>query len=398
MRIGIDIRPLQKTSRYRGIGSYLRNLVNVLTLNDYENEYVFYSLRNGTPLNLREYYPHLCEDKIKKWIEHPLYRPKRPERLHWFWDRLFLHKALNKDNIDLFHSNEITSWPSHLSAKRYKYVVTVHDMIPFVFWNSYKNTYSFDYRFALKQGIKMLNKVDMIISPSETTKRDILRYVEMPPNHIKVIYEGVQHNLLPLDKPEARRIIEKEYGIKDNYILYIGGADFRKNIHNLLVGFGRFLERHHTMHSLVLAGEVFGRTYLSEVKAVFESIEKLRLEKHVKIIGFIPGQHINYLYSGADLFVLPSLYEGFGLPVLEAMACGTPVVTSHVSSLPEIAGNAALLIDPHDVDNIANAIYNVLADNGLRKDLIHKGLERAKQFTWEKTARETLAVYKGLVQ
>jgi len=396
MRIGIDIRPLQKASKHRGIGSYLRNLVEILLSIDHENDYIFYSLQNGTSLNMREGYPHL--NKNKKWIEHALYRPKRPERLHWFWDRLFLHKALNKDNIDLFHSNEITSWPSHFSAKRYKYVVTVHDMIPFVFWNSYKNTYSFDYRFALKQGLHLLKKTDMIISPSETTKRDILKYVDLPSNRIKVIYEGVQHNLLPLDKPEARRIIEKEYGIKDNYILYLGGADFRKNIHNLLVGFGRFLERHHTMHSLVLAGEVFERTYLSEVKAVFESIEKLRLEKHIKVLGFISDQYINYLYSGADLFVFPSLYEGFGLPVLEAMACGTPVVTSHVSSLPEIAGNAALLIDPHDVDNIANAIYNVLKDNGLRKDLIHKGLERAKQFMWEKTARETLAVYKGFVQ
>ena len=126
-----------------------------------------------------------------------LIQTKRPERLHWFWDRLFLHKALNKDNIDLFHSNEITSWPSHFSAKRYKYVVTVHDMIPFIFWNSYKNTYSFDYRFALKQGLHLLKKVDMIISPSEATKNDILRYVELPPDRIKVIYEGVREIFFP---------------------------------------------------------------------------------------------------------------------------------------------------------------------------------------------------------
>jgi len=311
MRIGIDIRPLQKTSRYRGIGSYLRNLVEMLLSMGHENDYIFYSLQNGTSLNMREGYPHL--NKNKKWIEHALYRPKRPERLHWFWDRLFLHKALNKDNIDLFHSNEITSWPSHFSAKRYKYVVTVHDMIPFVFWNSYKNTYSFDYRFALKQGLHLLKKTDMIISPSETTKRDILKYVDLPSNRIKVIYEGVQHNLLPLDKPEARRIIEKEYGIKDNYILYLGGADFRKNIHNLLVGFGRFLERHHTMHSLVLAGEVFERTYLSEVKAVFESIEKLRLEKHIKVLGFISDQY-QYIYTAVQIFL-------YFLPFTKDLAC-----------------------------------------------------------------------------
>ena len=269
-------------------------------------------------------------------------------------------------------------------------------MIPFIFWNSYKNTYSFDYRFALKQGLHLLKKVDMIISPSEATKNDILRYVELPPDRIKVIYEGVRENLFPLNRQEARKTIENEFGIKSNYILYVGGADFRKNIHNLLLGFGRFLEKHHTRHSLVLAGEVFGRTYLHEVKSILESVEKLGLKENITILGFIPEQYMNHLYSGADLFILPSLYEGFGLPVLEAMACGTPVVTSRVSSIPEISGDAAFLINPHDADAITDAIDKVLADTELRNGMIQKGLERAKQFTWEKTARETLAVYKDL--
>jgi glycosyltransferase involved in cell wall biosynthesis len=269
-------------------------------------------------------------------------------------------------------------------------------MIPFIFWDNYKDTHPFDYRIALIQGLKRLNRADMIISPSEATKKDILKYGKCSDNHIKVIYEGVRQDLLPLDKLESRKKIEQEYGIKGNYILYLGGADFRKNIYNLLLSFSKALKKYRLPHSLVLAGEVFERTSLNEVKTIFEFIRELYLEKHMKILGFIPKQHINYLYSGADLFIMPSLYEGFGLPVLEAMACGTPVITSHISSLPEIAGNAAFLIDPHDVDAITDAIDKVLTDTTLNNGLVQNGLQRAKLFTWEKTARETLAVYKNL--
>jgi glycosyltransferase involved in cell wall biosynthesis len=131
---------------------------------------------------------------------------------------------------------------------------------------------------------------------------------------------------------------------------------------------------------------------------IFETVKQLGLENHVHFMGFVPEDELPALYNGADLFVFPSLYEGFGLPVLEAMACGTPVITSNVSSLPEVAGNAALLVDPYNVDELADAMRRILSDPALAADLRARGLERAQQFSWERTAQETLAVYKHVLE
>ncbi len=397
MRIGFDIRPLQKTSRYRGIGSYLRNLVGELSSIDYENEYVFYSLKNCEPFNLAGYGARL-HDGSNKWREHSLYRLKKPERLHWVWDTLFLPASLKSDAIDIFHANEITSIPSSGKGRKYKVIVTVHDMIPFIFPEASRSAYPFDYRSALRQGLQRLKNVDAIISPSEATKNDILKFTEFSPGHIKVIYEGVRRDFSPLDKRKSRKELEERYGLSGSYILYLGGVDFRKNIDTLLHSFSRCIKKHRMEHFLVLAGEAFERTHLREVRAVFETIHKLDLEKRVKVVGYVSEDCLNFLYSGAEVFVLPSLYEGFGLPVLESMACGTPVVTSNASSIPEVAGDAAFLLNPFDVEAIADAIYTVLADGGLRNSMIQKGLERAKRFTWKKMAKETVSVYESLVQ
>lgn len=397
MRIGIDIRPLQKTSRYRGIGSYLRNLVEELSLLDYETNYVFYSLKNGEPFNLAGYGVRLL-DGSDRWREHPLYRPEKPERCHWIWDSLFLPSSLKSDTIDVFHANEITSIPFSKRGEKYKVIVTVHDMIPFIFPEAYKSAYPFDYRIALRQGLWRLKNVDAIIVPSQTTKEDILKFIKFPPEHIKVIYEGVREDFFPLDKFESRKGLEEKYGLCGRYILYLGGVDFRKNIGVLLRSFIRCIEKYRIEHSLALAGEVFKRKHLREVVAVFESIHKLGLGKRVKIVGYIPEDHLNSLYSGADIFFMPSLYEGFGLPILEAMACGTPVIASNVSSIPEVAGEAAFLLNPCDIEAIADAIYAVLADNELRNSMVIKGLERVKLFTWRKMATETVAIYKNLIQ
>ncbi|MCF6149645.1 MAG: glycosyltransferase family 4 protein [Candidatus Kuenenia sp.] len=391
MRIGLDLRPLQKTSRYRGIGSYLSNLVIELSAADHENEYIYYSLKNKNKI-------HLLEHSLKRWKEYPLYRPKRPERLHWMWDSLFLATTLNNDNIDIFHAQEITSCPTGILPKKCKTVITVHDMIPFIFWDRYKHAHTFDYRFALKRSLRLLSRADMIIAPSKATKNDILKFIDFPHESVKVIYEGVSQVFSPMDKLKAKEIMKKEYGMDGNYILYIGGADFRKNLHNLLLGYSRSLENHGIKHNLVLAGEVFERSHLNDVKTIQHLVQKLNIENHVKIPGFIPEHHLSCLYSGASLFIMPSLYEGFGLSVLESMACGTPVVTSSVSSLPEVCGNAAFLINPHDVEEISNAIDIVLNDMKTKNSLIQRGLEQARQFNWTKTARETLAVYKELAQ
>lgn len=389
MHINLDIRHLQKASRYRGIGTYLECLTKSLALIDSENKYTYLSLSHGEPLELKERFND-------RWIECPLYRPRKPERLHWVWDRIFLHKVLNSNGADIFHASDLTSVPFLYARRKYKIVVTVHDMIPFKFWDFYSEDYPFDYKFALKKALKKLREVDIIIADSEATKKDILELIEIPQESVKVIYLGVRQDFGCMARLEAKDIVKTEHGINGNYVLYLGGADYRKNVRNIILSFGLLLKKYDVDLKLVLAGEVFERKHLKEIKEIDKFIIKLGLEKRIDKPGVVDDEHLNALYSAAELFVFPSLYEGFGLPVLEAMACGVPVVTSNVSSLPEVAGDAAYFVDPQNVKEIADGMYNVLTDTELRRNMRMKGVERAKMFTWEKTAEETLAVYKGV--
>jgi len=388
MRICIDARPLQKASRYRGIGTYISNLTENISLIDKGNSFSYLSLKNGIPLEQHEG-TQFCE-----WLERPVWRPKRPERLHWLWDKMFLDKTLTDSCTDIFHASDITSLPSQLSARKYKFVITVHDMIPFLFTNSYMKEQPFDYQFALKHGLELLKEADAIITVSESTKRDVAKYAKIPNERIHVIYEGVSEDLLLIDRFESKAIIKRKYGISEDYVLYLGGVDYRKNIKKLIISFNNLLVNSDANFKLVLAGDVFTRKDNKDVKAVCALIEKLNMADNIKMPGLIDEKDLNALYGAANIFVFPSLYEGFGLPILEAMACGTPVITSNISSIPEVCGDAALLVDPNDVDSIAMAMHKVLYSNDMKGQMIRKGLERAKKFSWKMTAEETLAVYK----
>jgi glycosyltransferase involved in cell wall biosynthesis len=190
----------------------------------------------------------------------------------------------------------------------------------------------------------------------------------------------------------VRRAVLSRYGITRPYLLYLGGINARKNITQLFTAYARIRERHPDL-LLVVGGKRQWRT--GEIDAAFR---RLDLASHVHFTGYVADGDLPALYSAAELFVFPSLYEGFGLPPLEAMACGTPVVTSNVSSLPEAVGDAALTVDPYDVGELVLAIDRLLTDEMLRADLRRRGLERASRFTWARTARETLAIYEQVLR
>jgi glycosyltransferase involved in cell wall biosynthesis len=194
----------------------------------------------------------------------------------------------------------------------------------------------------------------------------------------------------PVEAAEAGPVLEK-YGVERPYILYVGALESRKNLPRLLEAYAR-LRKWSARWKLVIVG---ARKW--KFTPIFEAVQRLGLEPHVHFTDYVADEDLPALYRGAELFAFPSLYEGFGLPVLEAMACGTPVVTSNRSSLPEVAGDAALLVDPLDVEAIAGAMQRVLADEALAAGLREIGLARAAQFTWERTARETVAVYKKAI-
>jgi glycosyltransferase involved in cell wall biosynthesis len=230
-----------------------------------------------------------------------------------------------------------------------------------------------------------------VITDSQASKADIVRFLRVPPQKVHVVSEGVAQAFRPTSAHKVERI-RGRYRLPHEYILFVGSVEKRKNLVGLLHAYAKLTAS--GRHSpLVVAGSA-NRRYpeLSKV------LQELDLEQDAIFAGYMPERDLPALYSGATLFVFPSLYEGFGLPPLEAMACGTPVVCSNAASLPEVVGDAALMTDPTDVEGLAAAMFRVLTQPDLAADLRQRGLARAAQFTWERTAHDTLAVYEKVLR
>ncbi len=329
MRIGIDISQIVYGT---GVSIYTQNLVENLLKIDKENEYLlfFSSLRRRPP-------------------QLPCLRAFRlpPTLLDLLWNRLHIvpiEKFVGP--LDVFHTSDWTEPP----AKCQK-VTTIHDLTPLLFSEETHPKIVVTHKRKLAWVKK---ESSLIIAVSQATKKDIVRVLGIPQEKIKVIYEAVEENF----KPQSSQVIEsvkKKYGIVGDYVLAFGGPA-RKNL---------------------------------------KRVKKACLGWQLFVIGqpYVPKEDLAALYSGALCLVYPSLYEGFGLPILEAMACGCPVVTANVSSMPEIAGGGAVLVDPKNIEGIAKGIKEAIKN---RERLIKRGFRQAKMFDWKKTAKETLEVYKSL--
>jgi glycosyltransferase involved in cell wall biosynthesis len=266
-------------------------------------------------------------------------------------------------------------------------VVTVHDLALVRFPEFSKRLLG--ERWSIYKTRKTLERATKVVAVSENTAKDLCDFYQVPPEKVRVIYNGIGEELCSTPSSESLKSVRARYAIPSgDYILYVGGSDSRKNLERLFEAFSILLKKIKPL-TLVLTGGM-GRGG----KEIYGRISALGLERHVVLTGHLPTQELRLLYSGARLFAYPSLYEGFGIPVLEAMACGVPVMTSDTSSLPEVAGNAACLIDPYDIQAMAEAMEKILEDKNLAASLRAKGLERVKAFSWEKAARQTLEVYK----
>jgi glycosyltransferase involved in cell wall biosynthesis len=290
-----------------------------------------------------------------------------------------------RSRLNLIHDPTGTAPLSLAKAGR---LTTIHDMVPFIYPRTSTILDWLVYRVWQPQ---MACRLDGIITVSQQSKKDILFYLEVKPERIMVIPEAANPKFQPLAQEYFLPAL-KRYGIETPYILYVGSLEPRKNLLRLLEGYSQ-LRSWSDKWSLVIVG---ARNFWKSSPVVKE-VKELGLKSYVRFTGYVPDEDLPAIYSGADLFVFPSIYEGFGLPVLEAMACGIPVVTSNTSSLPEVAGDAALLVDPYSVDEIAAAMRRVLCDPDVAAELCAKGLQRAKQFSWERTARETIAVYEKVL-
>jgi glycosyltransferase involved in cell wall biosynthesis len=368
MRFAIDATSIPRLMA--GAGVYTYNLIRAVAVVDQENEYVIFTKDDA--------FDDLRRDKPPFRTVHVPAR-SRPARL--MWEQFVLPAQLRRHRIDVIHSPHHTA-PMVAAGRRR--VITFHDLTFFILPERYPASRLVYFRTVSWATAK---RADALICPSQTVRDDILRLLHVPPEKVRAIAEAAAPEFQPLEDEAALERVRARFLLPERFILNVGSLEPGKNRATLLKAFSRLRERG-LEHKLVIAGQ---RAW--KHKGDFELVEQLGLKEEVVFSGYVPPEDMPALYNAADLFAFPSLYEGFGLPVLEAMSCGVPVVASNVSAIPEVASEAALLVDPHDADQLCDAMERILRDKRLQATLRRRGLTRAKDFSWERAARETVAVY-----
>jgi glycosyltransferase involved in cell wall biosynthesis len=369
MRIGIDATALP--ARPVGAGYYILHLVRALSQTDYGFELIVFAHRQGLKLL------GLVKSNHTKIIEIPDYKPA--QRL--LWEQALFPAYIRRSGVDLLHSLHYTK-PIFLSTRS---VVTFHDMTFFL----YPGLHTLSKRLFFPAAIRAsARQADALIAVSESTRRDTIRLLNVIPQKITTTVLGVEPIFHPIIDKRLLQDIRDKHQLPQRFLLYVGLVEPRKNLPLLIRAFKRLLDGG-LDHSLVIVGRL-GWKY----EEVFRLIEECNLKNKVTFTGYVDRQELPFIYNSAEVFVYPTLYEGFGLPVLEAMACGTPVVTTDIASLPEIVGEAGLLAPVSDVIALEQKIMNILENPELKQRLSIAGCERAAGFTWERTARETAQVYK----
>jgi glycosyltransferase involved in cell wall biosynthesis len=291
--------------------------------------------------------------------------------------------ALKREGVTLFHAPHYVLPP----LVRCRSVVTIHDCIHLMFPQYLPNRFALAYaRTSIALAARRATRV---LTVSESSKRDILRFVDTQPEKIDVIYNSFDERFGVEPGEEDMVRVRERYQLHDEFVLYAGNVKPHKNLERLIEAFDLVRKQGLDHLKLVLIGDD-----ISKYTALRRAVHRYQLHKYVRFLGYMPEETLAVMYRLAGVFVFPSLYEGFGLPPLEAMASGTPVVTSNVSSLPEVAGDAALLIDPYNPQAIADGITRVLSDATLRDELRRKGLARARQFSWEQSVRRVHDIYR----
>jgi glycosyltransferase involved in cell wall biosynthesis len=370
LRIVLDARRVADF----GIGTYIRNLVRSLARLDSTNQYTLI-----TPAPAMPEFADLPAN-----FETAVYERQSKAGFAQFRFTLFLRRF----SADLFHIplNAVPLWMPK------PYLVTIHDMSTLLFAN--QKGYRSNLRlFYLRRG---LARADQVLAVSSATRRDVESVLRIPASRIQVAYNApdpaFQQCCLPA---EIQRVLDR-YRIHYPFLLYVGRTNPQKNIPRLVEAFAvlRGELREHVRYKdlrLIIIGDEIARH-----PALRHAVIQSRVEDSVRFLGFVPIETLRAFYQAASAFVFPSLYEGFGLPPLEAMACGTPVVCSHVSSLPEVVGDAALIVNPENVFDIARGMREVLLNDALRSELIERGVQQVRQFSWERTAAQVLRTYEEI--
>lgn len=344
IKVAVDTSALFGPSKFRGIGKYTSKLIEALRL---------------------ESQVEVIETKDSKV-------PEDVDVVHYpYFDFFFLTLPLRK---------------------RHKAIVTIHDCTPLVFPKYYPPGIKGKVKFFLQKF--SLKKVSAVLADSESSKNDIIRYLGVPSEKIQVVYLAPDPIYQRITKNAFLNLMAEKYCLPEEFVLYVGDVNYNKNLSGLVKAV-KLIKN--LKVDLVLVGKSFENNELSEVKNLKKLIDSLGLKERVKILGFVPDKDLMGIYNLAKVFCMVSLYEGFGLQILEAMASGCPVVTGNVSSLPEIAGGAAVLVDPYKIEEITVGIEKLIRDEKFRSKIVDAGLKRAGEFSWQKTAKETIKVYEKIL-
>ena len=364
MRIAIDARKLHDF----GIGTDVRNLLRQLSRIDRETEYLLLCQERdvhagaGLGSNVETVVDRSGPYSIREQLSIPL--------------------ALARKHVDLFHAPHYVLPP----LTRCRSVVTIHDCIHLMFPQYLPNRLALAYaRSSLWMAARSSNR---ILTVSEASKRDILRFFDVPPEKIAVIYNGIDDRFRRQPPEEEFVRVRERYQLQGDFVLYAGNVKPHKNLGRLLDAFHLLRQEGLDHLKLVVIGDE-----ISKYTDLRRTVHRHNLHKHIRFLGYMPDETLAVLYRLATVFVFPSLYEGFGLPPLEAMASGTPVVTSNVSSLPEVVGDAAVLVDPTEPASIADGLRRVLTDPALAASLVERGHARAAEFSWERSVAQIRAIY-----
>ena len=371
MNISIDARGanLYKGS---GIGTYIENLLKEIINLDNINKYtIFWSGENYSNFKKSNTSIHLTSKKHGN-----------------FYESFYYSSYTNNNNIDLHHI------PQNGIGLNSNYqcpcVVTIHDLIPYLMPETVGKGYL--ERF-LKDMPFIIEKTKGILTVSEYSKKDILRFFpNYPADNIFVTPLAANSSFIKLDKANCKSILKNKYNIDNPFVLYIGGFSSRKNVKELITSFKKInTSLNNSDYRLVLCGSV-----KDEGNKLINYCKEIGIYENIIFTGFVPDEDLPLFYNASDTFVYPSLYEGFGLPPLEAMSCGTPVITSNLTSIPEVCNDSAILINPFNKDELADSLLKLLNSNSLRDEFSIKGFENSKNFTWQKTAKLTLDAYEKI--
>ena len=358
MVIGIDASRMQLSER-SGTENYSYNLIKNIIRIDTNNRYVLYFSQHLDPLDV---YPNVSSKVLRS-------------KFLWTQVRLAAECFIKPPDILFIPAHT----PPLITRPGLKTIVTIHglesEFVP--------SAYTQIQRLYLKLNLSI--KADHMIAVSKSTKKDLTRSLKVLDSRVSVVHEGVDKDFFSKKDDREVRNVRLKYGIKDKYFLYVGTIQPRKNLSRLIEAFAKLSVPDVDLVLVGRSGWLYGDIY--------KAPKKFKVEENVKFLGFAEQEDLPALYTGSTAFVMPSLYEGFGLPILEAMACGAPVLTSKSSSLPEVSGSHALLIKPHSVNDIAYNLSRLLKEESLRWKLSAAGQEWVKIFSWEKTAKETIEVF-----